>query len=627
MNENEQLRSEIEKIEVPDELLPENIALMLKAKTANNFSARITKTSGRSSSAVFRTIAAAAACLALGAGFVIYSDKVSEPASLDSKIEYKDVSNPNSYDDLYDIYTQICLNGDASVQEYETDDDMPANDIADGLTETDILKAENGTIYYIKDGSLCTITDDGSILSADLGIDSPIDMYIDKDRLVIISGSNASKTLSASEVPADDAAAAGSSTSGQTGESSGMAEIRNSVTADIYDISEGAILKHLESFTQSGEYVSSRIFGGSLSIVTDYSDYHTKPLGEETDLDNYVPYYELNGKRIYAAAEDIYVTANAVSTEYTVVSSYNINGGAVSVKAVLGSAGRVFCPGDTLYIVTPGQNENEKPYTAISSFSLGSTIEYISGGSVEGTVIGRSLDEKDGCLRAAARNTLDDGTMCTDVYVLDRDLSVVNSAGQLLPGEKLTKASFAGDYVSLYTDRNTAPSMILKLSEVPPQIAGDMMASGNSYYTAFGDRLILGAGTAETESGECFMLSMFDAGSGAKYDSVKFAEGIEISSPAGKSRRALLIDTAQGIIGVPVSYDDEFGTHSLYYLYRYTDDNGFIEIGRVEYTDPGENSGFRRAVINGGTIYIISDTRIVVARTEDMKVIQVLETD
>lgn len=619
MNEYDKLRSEIEKINVPDELLPENIALMLKAKTAK----RITKTSGRSSSAVFRTIAAAAACLALAAGFVIYSDKISEPASLDSEIEYKDVSNPDSYDDLYDIYTQICLNGNASVQEYGSEDDLPENDIADGLTETDILKAENGTIYYINGGSLCTITGDGSIFSADLGIDSPIDMYIDKDKLVIISGSNASKTFSASEVPAEDAAVTGSSTSGQTGE--GIT--RNSVTADIYDISEGARLKHLESFTQSGEYVSSGIFGGSLSIVTDYSDYHTRPLGEESDLDNYVPYYELNGKRIYAAAEDIYVTANAVSTEYTVVSSYNINGGAVSVKAVLGSAGKVFCPGNTLYIVTPGQNENEKPYTAISSFSLGSTIEYISGGSVEGTVIGRSLDEKDGCLRVAARNTLEDGTSCTDVYVLDRDLSVVNSAGQLLPGEKLAKASFAGDYVSLYTDKNTVPSMILKLSEIPPQVADDMTAAGNSYYTAFGDGLILGAGTAETENGECFVLSMFDSGSGAKYDSVKFAEGTEISSPAERNRRALLTDTAQGIIGIPVSYDDEFGTHSLYYLYRYTSENGLIEVGKVEYTDPGENSGFKRAVLNGETIFIISDTRIVVARTEDMKVIRVLEAN
>lgn len=624
MNFNEQLRSEIDKIDVPEELLPENIAVMLKAKTAGQRGS-IRQTKQMSRSAVFRTLAAAAACLALASGFIIYSDKVNKPASLESKIEYKDVSSPDSYGDLYNIYTQICLNGENTAAEYEAEDDLSAFDLADGLTETDILKSENGTIYYINKGGLCTMSENGDFHSINLGINSPIDMYIDNDRLVIISGSSASESLSVSDVPAEDAITAGSGTSGLTGESSEVTEMRNSVTADIFDISEG--VRHLESFTQSGEYVSSRIFGGNLSIVTDYSDYHTKPLSEETDLDNYVPYYELNGKRIYVAAEDIYVTANASSTEYTVASSYNISGGAVSVKAVLGSTGKVYCHGDTLYIVNPGQRENDKPYTAISAFSLGSTIEYISGGSVEGTVIGRSLDEKDGFLRAAARNTLADGSSCTDVYVLDRDLSVVNSAGQLLPGEKLQKAAFSGDYVSLYTDRKSSPSMVLKLSENPPKIAQDMMNSLSSYYLGYNDRLVLGAGKAEWENGECFELSMFDAGSGAKYDSVKFAAGYGITSPAETNRRALLIDSEQGIIGVPVSYDDEFGTHSLYYLYRYTDDNGFNEVGKVEYTDSGENGGFRRAVVSGGTIYIISDTRIVAARTEDMKVIQVFETN
>ncbi len=623
MNIDELLRSETEKIEVPEELLPQNIAVMLK--TRSDVSPR-RKIQRKSSSVAFRAVTAVAACLALAAGFLVYSDKIKSPADLDSEIEYKDASRPDSYDDLYNIYTQIYLNGtpEENVTEYEVTDDITEESFADGLSEADLVRTENGAVYFINDGRLYKVTDGNVAVCADLGNKSPVDMYVENDRLILISENvPASDILQASDVPADDADTAGSGSSDPTGESDGMSESegRTGVTAEIYDISDGVRLT--ESFTQGGRYVSSRVFGGNLSIVTIYSDYHIRPLGEESDLDNYVPYYELNGKRIYAAAEDIYVVAGAASTEYTVASSYNINGGAVSVKAILGSTGKVFCPGDTLYIADAGRRENEKPYTAISSFSLGSTIEYLAGGSVEGTLINGSLNEENGCLRAAAVNTMPDGTICTDIYVLDQSLSVINSAGQLLPGEKVSKVSFVGNYASLYTDSDN-PELVLDLSQTPPGVAYDMMDSPSYSYKKFGDGLVLGIGKVSDEEGERVVMSMFDAASGGKYDSISFSE-----STAGGlgdiKRHSVLVVSESGIIGIPTVSTDEFGIHSKYFLFGYTSSNGFTEIGKVEYTDPDERGCFRRAVVSGGTIYIISDARIVSARTEDMKVIRVYE--
>ncbi|MDD7429257.1 MAG: beta-propeller domain-containing protein [Oscillospiraceae bacterium] len=629
MNIDKKLRSEIENIEVPDELLPENIAAMLKAKAPQKekelrtIQPVIRRTR---SSVVFRSVTAIAACAALIAGFAIYSDRANEPAGLDTEIEYKDVSRPDSYDDLYDIYTQIYLNGSSADASAECPDDISAADFADGLSDADLIKADNGSIYFVGGGKLYKVTEDGMAACASVGSKTAVDMYITGGKLILISENYSSAdTLQAFDVPADNAVEAVNGASDRSGEGSTADEGQiNGVSADIYDISDG--VKYLESFTQSGEYVSSRVYGGNLSIVTNYSNESTEPLGEESDLDNYVPCYDLNNKRIYVAAEDIYVAADAASTEYTVVSSYNINGGAISVKAVLGSSGKVYCSGDTLYIVNAGQHENDKPYSAISAFSLGNAIEYLTGGSVEGSIIGSSLSEYGGCLRAAAVNTMEDGSICTDIYVLDADLNVVNSAGQLLPGKEVRKVTFTDRYASLYTDRSSPPELVLDLSANPPTVAYDMMDSDANYFVGFGDSLILGVGMISDETGKACELSMFSSSTGVMYDSVSFGQGEYIYSDASLRRRSLLVNTELGIIGMPVSYSDEFGEHGCYYLFRYTSDNGFNTIGKIEYTDPDESGQFHKAIVSGDTIYLISDARVVAARISDMSVIRVFNT-
>lgn len=628
-----ELRSEIEKIEVPDELLPENIAAMLKAKAPqkeNELRAVQPVIRRTRSSVVFRSVTAIAACAALIAGFAIYSGRANEPAGLDTEIEYKDVSRPDSYDDLYDIYTQIYLNESSADASDECPDDISASDFADSLSDADLIKADNGAIYFVGGGKLYKVTENGMAACASVGSKTPVDMYITGGKLILISenylsADKSADTLNAFDVPADNADEPINGASGLSGESSTSDDgLRNGVSADIYDISDG--VKYLESFTQSGEYVSSRVYGGNLSIVTNYSNQSTEPLGEESDLDNYVPCYDLNNKRIYVAAEDIYVAADAASTEYTVVSSYNINGGAISVKAVLGSSGKVFCSGDTLYIVNAGQRENDKPYSAISAFSLGNTIEYLTGGSVEGSIIGSSLSEYNGCLRAAAVNTMEDGTICTDIYVLDSDLNVVNSAGQLLPGEEIRRVTFTDRYVSLYTDKLSPPELVLDLSANPPTVAHDMMDSDASYFVSFGDDLILGVGKTSETSDNAYELSMFSSSTGVMYDCVSFGQGNNISSDAANRRRSLLVNSNLGIIGMPVSYSDEFGEHGCYYLFSYTSDNGFTNIGKIEYTDPDKRGEFHKAIVSSDTIYLISDARVVAARISDMSVIQVFDT-
>lgn len=643
MSFEKKLKREIDKIEVPSELRPENIAAMLKAEAPYIQRERIALNTNTAKapivrrSVIMRTIAAAAACVALAAGCVGYLEITNTPAVLDSEIEYKDVRQPQSYDDLFDIYTQICLNSDNT----ETDMDMSA----DGFSQAETVKAENGAVYYLSGGSIYSLTAEGIERIADVSDKNPIEMYIENDSLILISEESeetvfssgnteneAAYSINASEVPADDAyTLTGENAPSAFADSTDSAELtsetvrRTGVIADIYSISEGKA-EYSGSYRQSGEYVSSRISDGTLCMVTSYCGYRTKPLGEETDLDNYVPYYELDGQRRYVAAEDITVPANANSTDYTVVSAVDTDLENASVKALLGSSKKVYSTGDMLYIAGVGSSEEKNtPYTVITSFYINNGIRYVANGSVEGTLLSSgNMSEYGGNLRVATANTTAEGSVCTDIYVLDRNMSVINSAGSLLPGVPVSSISFTGRYTAVYSAYSslTLPELIIDLGSAPPVVAEDMMnekTSSLSEYTA-GKVLSFGSETAE-DGTVSLVLSMYGE-NGVKLSEITAAEGDNVASTALINRRSLLINPEKNVIGVPVTSSDEFGIHSRYYLFSYNDETGFSQVGSVEYSDPDESGSFRRAIVSGDNIYIISDARIVLARLYDMVVIE-----
>ena len=645
MSFEKRLKSEIDKIEVPSELRPENIAAMLKAEAPYIERERIVMNTNTEKSkapvvrrsVIMRTMAAAAACVALAAGCVGYLEITNTPAVLDSEIEYKDVRQPQTYDDLFDIYTQICLNSDNA-----GDDDYIS---ADGFSQAETVKAENGAVYYLSGGAIYSLTADGIDRIADVSDKDPIEMYIENDNIILISKESeetaflngnketeAAYSINTSEVPAEDVyAPTGDEMSPDSADSISSAELtsetvrRTGVVADIYSISEGKA-EYSGSYRQSGEYVSSRISDGTLCMVTSYCGYRTKPLGEETDLDNYVPYYEVDGERRYVAAEDITVPANANSTDYTVVSAVDTKLENASVKALLGSSKKVYSTGDMLYIAGVGSSADKNtPYTVITSFYINNGIRYVANGSVEGTLLSSgNMSEYNGNLRVATANTTADGNVCTDIYVLDKNMSVINSAGSLLPGVPVSSISFTGRYAAVYSAYSslTLPELIIDLGSAPPVVAEDMMNEKTSSLSEYSDGRVLSFGSESSEDGiTSLVLSMYGE-NGVKLSEITAAKGENVASTALINRRSLLINPEKNIIGVPVTSSDEFGIHSRYYLFSYSDEAGFKEIGSVEYSDPDESGSFRKAIVSGDNIYIISDARIVLARLSDMAVIE-----
>ncbi len=713
MKFEERLNELIGQVEVPDELAPENIAAMLKARTEQtHIKAEKKNTKIKSSANVYaqrrtiimRSAAAAAACAVFAVGLLAYNRNTEEQALLDEYKEYEAVS-PDSYDDLYNMYTDIYLNGEnknadshsgeMAIDEENTAEapiehsgtmppDIPGNDPSDpGIPEADIVKYDDNYMYCLKDKTLYIVSKETmeTVSTIDCTLEPPIEIYIEGDKLIMIStetgerqeinsvGENTSGLSSeAGNIPPDpDVPANGSETvqpasydpdigesvpddktsndtqnftaednsslrNGASGDNGGSGGNNNSGDAkeenrintaiDIYDISDPLSPIHTASYKQNGSYTASRLVGEKLYTVTAYSGYRVKPLDEQADLDSFVPAYYINGQKFFTDAGNIIVPAGANSTDYTVISTIGINDGKTDVQAVLGSCRNVYCSANAIYTV--GISKNNKAHSVISAFDLSENgIKYRASGSVEGIALGyKSMNEYDGNFRLAAKTEDSSGMISTSIYVLDKTLTVINSAGQLMPSVNVASVRFDGNYARIFESGSETSAETLDLSTVPPTLTHSQLVN-DAYLYNYSDGKILGIGVTEEKS---LSLTMYDAATENILGRIIFAENEgEVFSKVFADRRAALIDLEKGIIGIPVYSHTEFGTKNCYYVFNYDVSIGFVNKGIIEYTDIDDSYAFERGCIIGDDLYVFSKGRIISVRLSDLKINKVFE--
>lgn len=667
MTFEERLNELIDEVEVPDELSPENIALMLKAKTTQSKMETehiniksVPSVHAQRLRIIKMTAASVAACAVIGTGLIAYnSHNESKIGTIDETIEYNAIS-PNDYDDLYSIYTGIYFSADPEQEEKDNAPEADKNDenvpaISDAPTEpedtlselsaydfqgaakglandADIVKTDGTNLYCISDGKLYIVSlDTMEIVSViENKLSPPVELYIDGDRLILVSKENeeiqiVESSSSSSEITTSDSVvpAAGSdtlSTDEKNADPNRTESVsRANVAVDIYDLKDKSNPKLTTSYKQNGKYTSSKLVDGVLYLVSDYSDYRTAPLSDGASLDSFVPAYSLNGNRQFVAPEDIMVPANANSTDYTVVSAIGCNSDApeVTVKAVLGTSRNVYCSADTLYTVGVGKSSSGVDYSIITSFDLseGTGITYKASSSVAGRVISKySMNEYNGNFRIATETSDENGTS-TSVYVLDSELKVINSAGALLAGQTVSAVRFEDTFASLFTNDDT-PALVLDLASYPP-VQSQSLANTSAYLYGYSDTKL--CGIDKKADGNGLTLTMYDADNGLMLNSIDFAEDIgEVNSKALTDRRAVLIDS--GMVGVPVYSYSEFGVNNFYYVFSYDDEAGFTLKGKIEYVELDDSAVFERATVNEDMLYIFSEKKVVSVRLGDFKV-------
>lgn len=642
MSFEKDLRKAVESIDIPEELLPVNIEAMLRnadRSAQKNTSADIDRSEKITAkktnrTIIMRTIAAAAACIALAGGFAAVRQQTAKPVDIESEINYEAVQ-VQSYDELYSIYTGIYLNSEANSEtaaaengdgvEIITDDtaitdvpaatettpaisEAPAEDtsrknidaVCSDFSDADIVKSDDSSIYYICGGTLYVVSKDNMAVKQEITTENPpFEMYVRGSSLVLVSEEKAS------------------------GDKSEDGRDHTNVVIDIYTISSDS-LTHIKTYKQNGEYNSARIDdNGVLYLVTGYSNYRGAPLDENADLDNYVPGYYIDGEKHYVAAEDITVPQGANNTDYTIISSVKCSEPVnISVKAVLGSNANAFCSDDTLYVAFSGIKDG-KSYTAVTSFAISeSGLSYKASGTVEGELISRySMAESEGGFRIACRSFDENGMAVTDIYTLDSSLAVISKAEGLLPGVIIGSVKFDGNYASLIENNRTDASLVVDLDQSAPVENAETKCFIAPYVSKLSDGLMAGITACEDENGgyNGLRLELYSADSGEKISETVFARFPKVQSPALSDKKAMLIDTDSKIVGIPVSSVNEFGVKNQYFVFGY-DENGFTQKGVFEYNDIDDSYTFERAVVTDGVLYIIGSGRMVSVDLDDMTV-------
>ena len=642
MSFEKDLRKAVESIDIPEELLPVNIEAMLRnadRSAQKNTSADIDRSEKITAkktnrTIIMRTIAAAAACIALAGGFAAVRQQTAKPVDIESEINYEAVQ-VQSYDELYSIYTGIYLNSEANSEtaaaengdgvEIITDDtaitdvpaatetnpaitEAPAEDtprknidaVCSDFSDADIVKSDDSSIYYICGGTLYVVSKDNMAVKQEITTENPpFEMYVRGNSLVLVSEEKAS------------------------GDKSEDGRGHTNVVIDIYTISSDS-LTHIKTYKQNGEYNSARIDdNGVLYLVTGYSNYRGAPLDENADLDNYVPGYYIDGEKHYVAAEDITVPQGANNTDYTIISSVKCSEPVnISVKAVLGSNANAFCSDVTLYVAFSGTKDG-KSYTAVTSFAISeSGLSYKASGTVEGELISRySMAESEGGFRIACRSFDENGMAVTDIYTLDSSLAVISKAEGLLPGVIIGSVKFDGNYASLIENNRTDASLVVDLDQSAPVENAETKCFIAPYVSKLSDGLMAGITACEDENGgyNGLRLELYSADSGEKISETVFARFPKVQSPALSDKKAMLIDTDNKIVGIPVSSVNEFGVKNQYFVFGY-DENGFTQKGVFEYNDIDDSYTFERAVVTDGVLYIIGSGRMVSVDLDDMTV-------
>lgn len=642
MSFEKDLRKAVESIDIPEELLPVNIEAMLRnadRSAQKNTSADIDRSEKITAkktnrTIIMRTIAAAAACIALAGGFAAVRQQTAKPVDIESEINYEAVQ-VQSYDELYSIYTGIYLNSEANSEtaaaengdgvEIITDDtaitdvpaatettpaitEAPAEDtsrknidaVCSDFSDADIVKSDDSSIYYICGGTLYVVSKDNMAVKQEITTENPpFEMYVRGNSLVLVSEEKAS------------------------GDKSEDGRDHTNVVIDIYTISSDS-LTHIKTYKQNGEYNSARIDdNGVLYLVTGYSNYRGAPLDENADLDNYVPGYYIDGEKHFVAAEDITVPQGANNTDYTIISSVKCSEPVnISVKAVLGSNANAFCSDDTLYVAFSGIKDG-KSYTAVTSFAISeSGLSYKASGTVEGELISRySMAESEGGFRIACRSFDENGMAVTDIYTLDSSLAVISKAEGLLPGVIIGSVKFDGNYASLIENNRTDASLVVDLDQSAPVENAETKCFIAPYVSKLSDGLMAGITACEDENGgyNGLRLELYSADSGEKISETVFARFPKVQSPALSDKKAMLIDTDSQIVGIPVSSVNEFGVKNQYFVFGY-DENGFTQKGVFEYNDIDDSYTFERAVVTDGVLYIIGSGRMVSVDLDDMTV-------
>lgn len=572
-----------------------------------------------SRTAVFRAAAAVALCAALTLSVGIVITNRNSGAKVKPTVPNVAMKTAVSYDSIYDTVKKFLpslsdrvnsvINGfylggaknstdEEYIEEYEyemsdgstgtgsqntgtaaTDDGTDTSNSSDhsettaqveGVDESDIVKTDGKYIYILEryKGGVVKIVDIRGEKPAQLGsITADIyatDMYLSGDRLIIIGS-----------VGIDNGGAA----------------------ASVYDVSDPAKVSLLTTCTQSGYLTDSRMIGGKLYMISNY----TINIGNvsKSKPETFVPKVSSDNYDGAVKPETVCFYNNCNDAQYTVAAAYDTKDGSlVSTRSVLGGSFTVYASTDN--IITASYSYNSK--TQLARFAIDDgNIELKATGEIEGDLLNQfSIDEYKDHFRfvttvykqtetaasepgSVIRETVSiSNQMSNSLIILDGNLKETGKIDNIAPDERVYSVRFMGDTAYFVTFRQVDPLFSVDVSDPKnPKIIGSLKIPGfSNYLFPYGDGKLLGIGqNADENTGRTsgMKLSMFDISDPSNVTEYAKTNVNSVYSEALENHKASLVNYKKNLIAFPAYSNNGI----VYYVYSF-ENGAFSQKASIE---------------------------------------------
>jgi uncharacterized secreted protein with C-terminal beta-propeller domain len=437
-----------------------------------------------------------------------------------------------------------------------------------GVDEPDFVKNDARYIYVIS-GNTLTIVDaypptSASVLSKTELVDTPREIFINGDRLVLLKTGSSDIELSGTPQSTDIVAKVAMMPARYPYYRS--APVTHAV---FYDISDRAHPKVLKDYTIDGDYVNARMIGSTVYLLSRESVY---PYNDRI----IVPAVHENAKIV--ATPDVYYFDNPEQQyDFTTVTSFDASNGATrdAKTYLVGSGNILYVSPDAMFVSYQKYNNVYRPMrgfaepaldvvqgsggsaagiarasssTLVEDFNTMSdsekqaviaemksgeqesirkreidqsttmihkiginngAITYLAKGEVPGYLKNQfAMDEYGGNLRVATTSdvwTSRGQYEYNNVFVLDRTMKTIGSLTHIAEQEKIYSTRFIGDRLYMVTFKRIDPFFVIDLSTPSsPKILGKLKIPGYSdYLHPYDKNHIIGVGkeTAANEWG------------------------------------------------------------------------------------------------------------------------------
>jgi uncharacterized secreted protein with C-terminal beta-propeller domain len=275
----------------------------------------------------------------------------------------------------------------------------------------------------------------------------------------------------------------------------------------VYNVTDKSSPVLTYNYTMSGSYFDSRMIGDDVyMVVSEPAELYNGTVVLPTVYNNAVASTIMPTSIYYTDTNDTYFTY----TTFVGLNALDTSQAPSSMTVMMGGTSNMYVSQSNMYVTYPSQNGQDTDIYRIGINGLDLTFQ--AEGLVPGYIINQySMDECNGYFRVATTTT--SGSWLNqneqnNLYVLNRNLTVVGSLENMAPGERMYAARFMNDTCYLVTSNQTDPFFVIDLSNPQaPKVAGELQIPGySSYLYPYDENHIIGLG----EVNDKLKLALFD---------------------------------------------------------------------------------------------------------------------